>query len=179
MEETARKTYRFLPRLTEESKGRPPSRSGDRINRGIGPVPPALKFESPPPAPSPRHQWIAGYWSWQGNQYVWIPGHWELPPGAITSVSLPSGNTRPAPGHSTKATGGPLTNPTPATSTSPPLHRYSRSSWNPLRHLRSSKSGHPSHFQAPFGLAATGIGMGKIIDGSTDAATGTPAESRR
>jgi hypothetical protein len=43
-------------------------------------APPALRYEMAPPAPSPRHQWIAGYWGWHGAAHVWIPGRWVLPP---------------------------------------------------------------------------------------------------
>src|SRR5579884_2555736 len=43
-------------------------------------APPALRYESPPPAPSHRHQWIAGYWAWRGGKHVWMAGHWALPP---------------------------------------------------------------------------------------------------
>jgi hypothetical protein len=24
--------------------------------------------------------WIAGYHRWDGRAYVWVPGHWALPP---------------------------------------------------------------------------------------------------
>lgn len=30
--------------------------------------------------PSPHHVWVNGYWVWRGNRYVWVAGHWELPP---------------------------------------------------------------------------------------------------
>jgi hypothetical protein len=43
-------------------------------------APPVLRHEVAPPAPSPRHQWIAGYWSWRGNAHAWMPGHWAVPP---------------------------------------------------------------------------------------------------
>ena len=43
-------------------------------------APPALRYEAPPPAPSPRHQWIPGYWGWRGNAHVWMGGHWAVPP---------------------------------------------------------------------------------------------------
>ena len=35
--------------------------------------------------PSPKHVWIAGYWTYRDNHYVWIAGRWELPPrdGAV------------------------------------------------------------------------------------------------
>ena len=42
--------------------------------------PPAPRYEPIPVAPSPRHQWIAGYWSYRGGQQAWVAGHWALPP---------------------------------------------------------------------------------------------------
>jgi len=41
----------------------------------------------PPPEPLPEMQsgppaagmaWIAGYWHYNGTDWVWIPGHWEI-----------------------------------------------------------------------------------------------------
>ena len=32
------------------------------------------------PAPSPSALWISGYYYWNGQDYVWIQGHWECPP---------------------------------------------------------------------------------------------------
>src|SRR5205814_1006332 len=43
-------------------------------------APPPLRYESPQPAPSGRHQWIPGFWAWRGGAHVWIGGHWALPP---------------------------------------------------------------------------------------------------
>jgi hypothetical protein len=43
-------------------------------------APPPLRYEVPPPAPSVRHQWIAGYWAWRAGAQAWIPGRWALPP---------------------------------------------------------------------------------------------------
>ncbi len=45
-------------------------------------APPPLRLESAPRPPSPRHQWIAGYWGWRGGAHVWIAGHWALAPAA-------------------------------------------------------------------------------------------------
>ena len=42
--------------------------------------PPAPPYEPIPVAPSPRHQWIAGYWSWHDGRQVWVAGHWATPP---------------------------------------------------------------------------------------------------
>src|SRR4051794_40839757 len=53
-----------------------------QILRGIRVTiaPPAVRYEVPPPAPSPRYQWIAGYWSWSNGRHDWIQGHWAVPP---------------------------------------------------------------------------------------------------
>ena len=50
---------------------------GIRVTIG---APPPLRYETPPPAPSTRYQWIAGYWAWRGGRQEWIAGHWALPP---------------------------------------------------------------------------------------------------
>jgi hypothetical protein len=49
---------------------------GIRVNVG----PPAPRYEPVPVAPSPRHQWIAGYWSWHDGRQVWVPGRWSVAP---------------------------------------------------------------------------------------------------
>jgi len=53
-----------------------------RFVRGIRVTapPPALRYEAPPPAPSRRHQWIAGYWAWRAGKNVWVGGRWAIPP---------------------------------------------------------------------------------------------------
>jgi len=33
-----------------------------------------------PPAPSPRHVWVAEEWTNEGGQYVYHAGYWVLPP---------------------------------------------------------------------------------------------------
>jgi WXXGXW repeat (2 copies) len=43
-------------------------------------APPPPRHELAPPAPSPRHQWIGGYWGSRGGAHVWFAGHWALPP---------------------------------------------------------------------------------------------------
>jgi len=43
-------------------------------------APPVPRYEVVPAAPSPRHQWIAGYWGWRGGAQVWMAGHWAVPP---------------------------------------------------------------------------------------------------
>lgn len=48
-----------------------------------GRPPPASKAETPPPSPAPGSVWLAGFWHWNDakNDYEWIAGHWEIPPG--------------------------------------------------------------------------------------------------
>jgi WXXGXW repeat (2 copies) len=48
---------------------------------------PFVVREAPPPpreeiireAPSPRHEWVPGYWAWHGG-WVWEDGRWVLRP---------------------------------------------------------------------------------------------------
>jgi len=57
-----------------------------------------------PPAPSPRHVWVAPEWTWRGGAYVEVPGYWSLPPAGHRAwvpghwVAEPRGN-RWIPGH--------------------------------------------------------------------------------
>jgi hypothetical protein len=30
----------------------------------------------PPPARDPGSRWVPGYWSFVGNDWVWVKGHW-------------------------------------------------------------------------------------------------------
>jgi len=69
-------------------------------------APPALRHEVVPMAPSPRHQWIAGYWGWRGGAHLWIGGHWALPPAPGYAGSPLAGKTRKEPTCSTMVTGG-------------------------------------------------------------------------
>lgn len=43
-------------------------------------APPAPLYEVKIAAPSSDATWIAGYWAWRGDSYVWIRGHWQQPP---------------------------------------------------------------------------------------------------
>lgn len=47
-------------------------------------VRPSAPMERRPPAPSPRHVWVDGGWTYRGNGYVWVPGSWMMPrPGMV------------------------------------------------------------------------------------------------
>jgi hypothetical protein len=45
--------------------------------------PPPPRAETPPPKPAPDAQWLQGFWRWDPSKqdHLWVPGHWELPPG--------------------------------------------------------------------------------------------------
>jgi hypothetical protein len=46
----------------------------------VAPVaPPQIVSETASPSPGPGYQWIAGFWTWNVNHYVWTGGHWETP----------------------------------------------------------------------------------------------------
>ena len=42
--------------------------------------PPAPIVEVRGNAPDVNHHWIPGYHAWHGNEYVWVPGHWDRSP---------------------------------------------------------------------------------------------------
>src|SRR5262249_2291356 len=42
--------------------------------------PPPPVVESVTVSPGPAFVWLAGYHTWNGSAYVWVPGHWERRP---------------------------------------------------------------------------------------------------
>lgn len=54
-----------------------------RVGVVVGIAPPVAVIEPPPPPPvAPGYVWQPGYWSWNGVQYVWVPGAYALAPYA-------------------------------------------------------------------------------------------------
>jgi WXXGXW repeat (2 copies) len=51
-----------------------------RVGGVVGLAPPAPVVEVAPPPPAPGYVWQPGYWSWNGVQYVWVPGVYVVPP---------------------------------------------------------------------------------------------------
>ena len=51
-----------------------------RVGVVVGFAPPAPVVEVVPPLPAPGYVWQPGYWSWNGFQYVWVPGAYAAPP---------------------------------------------------------------------------------------------------
>ena len=67
----------------------PPGRSAEFVPPGHRRAPVEFVVKSAPPArrvevilarPSPKHVWVLGYWMWEADAYVWLPGVWMLPP---------------------------------------------------------------------------------------------------
>jgi hypothetical protein len=60
-------------------------------------APPAPQYETVPVAPSPNHIWVHGNWQWNGGRYIWIAGHWDMPPQA-GQIWIPAHYDRNGPG---------------------------------------------------------------------------------
>ena len=56
--------------------------SSARVGVVVGFAPPAPVVEAVPAPPAPGYVWQPGYWSWNGVQYVWVPGVYVVPPYA-------------------------------------------------------------------------------------------------
>jgi hypothetical protein len=42
--------------------------------------PPPVRHERIPEPPSRDHHWVAGHWSWDGREYIWVPGYYHVRP---------------------------------------------------------------------------------------------------
>ena len=51
-----------------------------RVVQYVPPTPPPPPNETVTPSPAANAVWIPGYWSYDGNAYSWMSGHWEIPP---------------------------------------------------------------------------------------------------
>lgn len=68
-----------------------PIASEAQIAIRIGPPPPVV--ERRPPPPRPGYVWQNGYQRWDGQRYVWTPGHYGRPPRP-GAVWVPDGYSR-------------------------------------------------------------------------------------
>jgi len=59
-------------------KGGPPPEG--RVVLVDAPPPPLMHEDIPPHPPGPRHVWLEGHWRYYAGHYVWVGGHFELPP---------------------------------------------------------------------------------------------------
>ena len=57
-----------------------PVASSANVSVSVGLTPPAPVVETVPAPPTPGSVWTAGYWSWDGVKYVWVPGQYVVPP---------------------------------------------------------------------------------------------------
>ena len=47
--------------------------------------PPPVRVEAFGVAPGPGYVWAQGYYTYRGNNYVWVPGGWRRPPRGRTT----------------------------------------------------------------------------------------------
>jgi hypothetical protein len=52
----------------------------DDAGRYAHQAPPADRSETPPAQPGPQYVWVAGHYSWDGNDFQWHSGAWAQPP---------------------------------------------------------------------------------------------------
>jgi hypothetical protein len=59
-------------------------------------APPALQSDVVLVQSSTDDVWVAGYWTWRNTGYLWVSGHWEVPPRSnavwVAPVCQPQGN---------------------------------------------------------------------------------------
>ena len=77
-----------------------------RVGVVVGLAPPAPVVEAVPAPPAPGYVWQPGYWSWNGFQYVWVPGVYVVPPYAHRYGCPEAGSGTVAVGCGALATGG-------------------------------------------------------------------------
>src|ERR1700676_538009 len=75
----------ILPLLCAVALALVPTAGIARVGAVVGMAPSAPVVEAVPVAPAPGYVWQLGYWSWNGVQYVWVPGAYVVAPrpGAV------------------------------------------------------------------------------------------------
>ena len=61
-------------------RGRMPPGHARKEKYRVAVAPPKHVVERRPEAPSPRHVWVPGYWTWTVDRHVWVSGMWSMPP---------------------------------------------------------------------------------------------------
>jgi hypothetical protein len=79
-----------------------------RVGVVVGVATPTPVVEPVPAPPGPGYVWQPGYWSWNGVQYVWVPGAYVAPrPPTFTRYGSPEPGSGMAPtGCGSVGTGG-------------------------------------------------------------------------
>ena len=61
----------------------PPPPLPDEIRPVVVDVaPPAVRVERAVARPGPSYVWARGYWDWDGDSWMWVPGRWAVAPVA-------------------------------------------------------------------------------------------------
>jgi YMGG-like Gly-zipper len=53
------------------------------------PPPPPPPYELQTAQPTPSAIWVYGFYDFDGYQYNWVPGHWEIPPAGYVAFVRP------------------------------------------------------------------------------------------
>jgi hypothetical protein len=53
-------------------------------------APPSPRAEAIPPSPSTNAEWVAGYWYWNVEAWMWIDGQWRIPDTDVSGGHLVS-----------------------------------------------------------------------------------------
>ena len=64
----------------QSDKSVPPGHRRAPVEFVVKKAPPPLRVEVISVRPSPRHVWVTGYWLWEADTYIWMPGAWMAPP---------------------------------------------------------------------------------------------------
>lgn len=70
----------FVPPGLADKGGVPPGLRRAPVEIVVTKGPPPVRIEKIPARPGPQHIWVSGYWMWEADAYVWLPGAWILPP---------------------------------------------------------------------------------------------------
>jgi hypothetical protein len=55
-----------------------PAAANAQVYVRVGPPAPIVERRMAPPERG--YVWVNGYHRWDGERYVWVPGHWDRPP---------------------------------------------------------------------------------------------------
>ncbi len=74
-----------------------PRGRGERVPVSYAPpsVPPAPVADVVTAAPASNALWIPGFWSFDGQRYAWVAGHWEIPPPMAQAYVVAHWERRP------------------------------------------------------------------------------------
>jgi hypothetical protein len=77
---TSTQSYHHDRDRATDSHGDVVNEHRDDAGRYAHQAPPPDRSETPPPQPGPQYVWVAGHYSWDGNDFQWHSGQWTAPP---------------------------------------------------------------------------------------------------